>query len=116
MGIVRKQGGDGREVTSRGNSHELRMPPHEMRQRLRPNRLPVVRLCGRTGPGALARERLAASRAPIGSESGSDAMEWMAFGGPASGSRGGLTMPSPGRDGDGDLTAAGRPSRGAPRF
>jgi len=43
MGIVRKQGGDRREVTSGGNSHELRADTHEMRQVLRPNRLLALR-------------------------------------------------------------------------
>jgi hypothetical protein len=37
LGIVRKQGGDTRVVTSRGNSHEWRAHPHEMRQPSRPN-------------------------------------------------------------------------------
>jgi hypothetical protein len=37
MGIVRKQGGGRREVTSGGNSHEMRRHPHEMRQAVRPN-------------------------------------------------------------------------------
>jgi len=43
MGIVRRQGGDRREVTSGGNSHELRVDRHEMRQVLRPNRLLALR-------------------------------------------------------------------------
>src|ERR1700730_5686189 len=42
MGIVRRQGGVGRKVTSGGNSHEWRTQPHEMRQLLRPNRLPTL--------------------------------------------------------------------------
>ena len=43
MGIVRKQDGAGRKVTSGGNSHEMRNTPHEMRQAVRPNRWPAAR-------------------------------------------------------------------------
>src|SRR5258708_715169 len=61
LGIVRKQDGGGRKVTSGGNSHEWRTWPHEMRQALRPNRLLVL-----LALAALRDEALAAPLADAG--------------------------------------------------
>src|SRR5450631_2067216 len=52
-GIFHRQGNGGKGVTGRGNSHEMRVAPHEMRQAWRPNgHFPSPRLRGE-GVGGL---------------------------------------------------------------
>ena len=117
MGIVRKQGGDGREVTSRGNSHELRTASHEMRQRLRPNRLPML-LPVRT---RRERARWAVSASPLHEAAMRRNRRPLAASSAESPGR--FDNASTGRDGfrpataaNTDPTARGRPGRWLPRY